>query len=165
MRENNGRIKKWTLWTLLLAFLLVIGAYFYGTFLPHTQNRQQVTALAQKYAHLTKVNKYYEFSYDGQNYQSVLGSNRQGKKIYAIVADNKRKINVYSSSKVISARTAIDYVKSKRQPKKILKAVPGLIDHGKRPVWEVTYLNQEGNLCYTLMSLKNGTVIKEIRNL
>ena len=36
---------------------------------------------------------------------------------------------------------------------------------GKTPVWEVTYLNAYGNLCYDIIAFKNGDIIKTIQNI
>ena len=63
-----------------------------------------------------------------------------------------------------TSKTAIlRQVWQKSNPKKVLNI--GLGIRKSEPVWEVTYLNQKGNLCYDLIRFKNGTMVQSIQNL
>lgn len=164
MRKKNGH-KKTIFWLILLVLVFLVVVYFRGALGPRQQNEQQATALAEKYAHITKKTDYYEYQRENSSYHTIVGQNKQGEKLYAVVSNNNRKINVLSADKGISAKQAQDAVVSKRKPKKVLNVALGMDKKGKKPLWEVTYLNQKGNLCYTLLSFKDGVVTKEIQNL
>ena len=53
--------------------------------------------------------------------------------------------------------------KSNRNPREILKVAPGVFND--KAVWEVTYRNQKGNLCYDLINFKTGQYVQNINNL
>lgn len=41
--------------------------------------------------------------------------------------------------------------------------MPGIFND--KVVWEVTYLNSKGNLCYDLINFKTGSYVQQINNL
>ena len=164
MRKNNGSKNK-IIWSILIALLLLIFVFFRGAMRPYESNEQKAALLAEKYAHITKKTNYFEFQREGRSYRTVEGNNKQGEKLYAIISGNNKRINVYAANKGISAKQARALIVSNRKPKKVLNVALGMDSAKKHPVWKVTYLNQKGNLCYSLLTFKNGAVIKEIQNL
>ena len=76
---------------------------------------------------------------------------------------NGKKINIYGQEDGISAETAKKAVRKRQDVKKITNVGMGM--KGKTPVWEVTYLNAYGNLCYDIIAFKNGDIIKTIQNI
>ena len=75
----------------------------------------------------------------------------------------RKKINIYGQEDGISAETAKKAVRKRQEVKKITNVGMGM--KGKTPVWEVTYLNAYGNLCYDIIAFKNGDIIKTIQNI
>ena len=63
----------------------------------------------------------------------------------------------------ITAARARAMTKSNRNPREILKVAPGIFND--KTVWEVTYRNQKGNLCYDLINFKTGQYVQNINNL
>lgn len=164
MNKNHRRkYKIW--WTVVLVIVLALVVFFRGAFGPRQENEQKAVAVAEKYAHLSHKSNYYEFSRAGKEYHTVEGTNRTGEKIYAIVSANNRRINVFAANKGLTAKQFSAQIVQQRKPKRILHVALGMDQQGKQPVWEVTYLNQSGNLCYSLVEFKTGTVTKEIQNL
>lgn len=162
-KSHDGHKKYW--WSILLVLVVLIFIFFRGALAPRRQNEQKATLLAEKYAHITKKVNYYEYRREGKEYHTVEGTNKQGEKVYAVISSNNRKINVFAASRGRSAKQVIQLIKRQKRPHKILHLALGMNKHGKTPVWEVTYLNQAGNLCYAIVSFKSGTIIKEIQNL
>ena len=72
-------------------------------------------------------------------------------------------VRIVKQSKGLTKQQALAQVKSNEHPKKVLKAVPGIFND--KVVWEVTYLNQKGNLCYDLINFKTGSFVQQINNL
>ncbi len=97
--------------------------------------KKQATQLAQQYAGLKEETAFYHYNRN-HTYYTVAGTNDKKQKIYAIVAQNGKKIN----------HTALGM-------------------HKNKPVWEISYLNSYGNLCYDLLDFKTGKVVKTIQNI
>ena len=135
----------------LLAMVAVLGIFFKSV-QPENEAHKEAVRLAKKYAHLKKEETFY----------TVFGTNADNQKIYAIVSKNGKKINIYGQEDGISAETAKKAVRKRQDVKKITNVGMGM--KGKTPVWEVTYLNAYGNLCYDIIAFKNGDIIKTIQN-
>ena len=121
--------------------------------------------LKEQLENMTEVEKedaFYRYSRD-KTFYTVFGTNADNQKIYAIVSKNGKKINIYGQEDGISAETAKKAVRKRQDVKKITNVGMGM--KGKTPVWEVTYLNAYGNLCYDIIAFKNGDIIKTIQNI
>lgn len=136
--------------------------YYHQTQLPLTVAKKEAYALADKYGQLKTHTAFYWYNRQ-QTYFTVAGKNKQGQKVYVLIAKKGGKINIYSQNKGLSAGSAKAYVQSRYHPKKILKVALGL--HKKQAVWEVSYLNRKNQLCYDLIAFKDGHVVKSIQNL
>ena len=145
----------------LLAMVAVLGIFFKSV-QPENEAHKEEVRLAKKYAHLKKEDAFYRYSRD-KTFYTVFGTNADNQKIYAIVSKNGKKINIYGQEDGISAETAKKAVRKRQDVKKITNVGMGM--KGKTPVWEVTYLNAYGNLCYDIIAFKNGDIIKTIQNI
>ena len=145
----------------LLAIVAVLGIFFKSV-QPENEAHKEAVRLAKKYAHLKKEDACYRYSRD-KTFYTVFGTNEDNQKIYAIVSKNGKKINIYAQEDGISAETAKKAVRKRQEVKKIMNVGMGM--KGKTPVWEVTYLNDYGNLCYDIIAFKNGDIIKTIQNI
>lgn len=116
----------------------------------------------RKNMRISKEDAFYRYSRD-KTFYTVFGTNADNQKIYAIVSKNGKKINIYGQEDGISAETAKKAVRKRQDVKKITNVGMGM--KGKTPVWEVTYLNAYGNLCYDIIAFKNGDIIKTIQNI
>ena len=139
----------------------VLGIFFKSV-QPENEAHKEAVRLAKKYAHLKKEDAFYRYSRD-KTFYTVFGTNADNQKIYAIVSKNGKKINIYGQEDGISAETAKKAVRKRQDVKKITNVGMGM--KGKTPVWEVTYLNAYGNLCYDIIAFKNGDIIKTIQNI
>ena len=93
----------------------------------------------------------------------MAGTNDKKQKIYAIVAQNGKKINVYRQNEGISEASAKKITQQTGNVKKITHTALGM--HKNKPVWEISYLNSYGNLCYDLLDFKTGKIVKTIQNI
>lgn len=145
----------------LLAIVAVLGIFFKSV-QPENEAHKEAVRLAKKYAHLKKEDAFYRYSRE-KTFYTVAGTNTDNQKIYAVVSKDGKKINIYSQEDGISAETAKKAVRKRQDVKKITNVGMGM--RGKTPVWEVTYLNAYGNLCYDIIAFKNGDIIKTIQNI
>lgn len=149
----------------VIAVVLVaaaVFAVFFRAVQPEKDAHGEAVRLARKYAHLRKEDAFYRYSRN-QTFYTVAGTDSGKRKIYVIVSKNGRKINIYNQKDGISAATAGNMVRRRQNVRKVMNVGMGM--RGKTPVWEVTYLNSYGNLCYDIIAFKNGDVIKTIQNI
>ncbi|MEY8662058.1 DUF5590 domain-containing protein [Ligilactobacillus faecis] len=146
----------------IIAVLCVIFVLYSLAVSPMRRAHDQAFELAQKYASLKDDEKFYHYNRT-QTYYTLLGTNKKGQKIYVIVAQNGKKINIYQKNEGVSEAKVKEVVKSSDKVKKITHVALGL--HKNKPTWEVSYLNQYGNLCYDLLDFKSGKIIKTIQNI
>ena len=95
--------------------------------------------------------------------QKQAGKNAKGQTILVVVPQKGGDIRVLKQSAGLTASQAKSEVKTVDNPKRVLKVAMGIFNN--KPVWEVTYLNQKGNLCYDLISFTSGKSIQQINNL
>lgn len=162
--RSRGASRRLTRHLVILGILILLvgwSIYFVGT-RPKAQAQRQATAIAKRYAHLRTRTDFYIFNREN-TYYTVAGLNQKGQKILVIVPQKNGDVRVLKQSQGLSAQQVIAQVKNNERPKKVLKAVPGIFNN--KVVWEVTYLNQKGNLCYDLINFKTGKYVQRINNL
>ncbi|MCP0887710.1 DUF5590 domain-containing protein [Ligilactobacillus sp. WILCCON 0076] len=166
MRRTKKARFSWKQLIIVLCIILVGYGCWYSYHKaqePLVAAKKEAYTLADKYANLKTHTAFYWYNRE-KTYYTVAGKNNKNEAVYVIVSKKGDKINIYSQSKGITAKKAKQYVQSNEKPKKILKVALGMKTK-KQPVWEITYLNKKGELCYDLISFKSGKVIKSIQNI
>ncbi|KRM98712.1 DUF5590 domain-containing protein [Loigolactobacillus rennini] len=157
--------KHWKSYSLLGVILLII---FSALLIYHAANKPAATArheavtLAEKYAHVTQVDDFYWFNRK-QSYLTVAGQTKQKKAVFVLVAQKGGKITILDQAAGISRNTALKRVWQTQNPKKVYSATLGL--YRKKPVWEVSFANKNGQLGYQTLSFKTGKTVKLIKQL
>lgn len=162
VEQNNHSLKKTILWALLALVVFGSAIIYWQAAAPYHDAQQNAVKLAKRYGGLKKASAFYLFNRK-QTYYTVAGINRQNQSVYVMISQKSAHINIYQHKSGISSQKAIQLVKQEQHPKKILKTALGKWD--KTPVWEVTYLNRNGRLSYTLLKFKDGSLVKTIQNL
>lgn len=163
-RQTEQRRKhpiRLTIVIIILIFLFGWGVYAIGNH-PRNESRSQAISLAKKYAHLKYPDDFYIYNRE-HTYYTITGKNQKNQSILVLIAQKGGKIRILKQKNGITKNEALTQIWAKRNPKKVLKIAPGIFNN--RPVWEISYLNQKGNLCYELLSFKNGKDIQKIENL
>src|SRR5699024_10602138 len=127
-----------------------------------SSSKKRSYLVAKKYGNVRKAEDFYVFNRK-QTYYTIYGTNKRGQEVYVITSQNDKKVNIYAQDKEITVNKAKKIVKVERKRKKITKTSLGLVNN--KPVWEVTYLNNQNNICYDLISFKTGKIIKSIQNI
>lgn len=152
---------RWTLITILILILVMWSSLAIANH-PKRAAQRQATQIARRYGHLTSTNNFYIFNRE-KTYYTVAGKNNHGQQTLVVVPQSGGDVHVVKQSKGITATDAINKVKSDKHPRKVMKAAPGFFnDH---LVWEVTYVNKRGSMCYDLINFKNGNYVQQIDNL
>ena len=149
----------------VLIVIIVVVLLLWGGFAianhPKKVAEKQAVSLAKKYGHLKSTSAFYIYNRD-QTYYTVAGKNKKKQKLLVLVSQ-KGNIRVEKQADGLTAAEAKAKVRADEKPKKILKVALGVFND--KVVWEVTYRNQKGNLCYDLINFKNGKYVQQINNL
>ena len=160
-RGTSKRMIRDLLILIILIFLVGWSIYAVGNH-PKAEAERQATSIAKRYANLKTRTGFYIYNREN-TYYTVAGKNNKGQKILVIVPQKNGSVRIVKQSTGLTEQQALAQVKSNEHPKKVLKAVPGIFND--KVVWEVTYLNQKGNLCYDLINFKTGSFVQQINNL
>ncbi|MGQ3490624.1 cell wall elongation regulator TseB-like domain-containing protein [Limosilactobacillus mucosae] len=160
-RGTSKRMIRDLLILIILIFLVGWSIYAVGNH-PKAEAERQATTIAKRYANLKTRTDFYIYNREN-TYYTVAGKNNKGQKILVIVPQKNGSVRIVNQSTGLTEQQALAQVKSNEHPKKVLKAVPGIFND--KVVWEVTYLNSKGNLCYDLINFKTGSYVQQINNL
>ena len=160
-RGTSKRMIRDLLILIILIFLVGWSIYAVGNH-PKAEAERQATTIAKRYANLKTRTDFYIYNREN-TYYTVAGKNNKGQRILVIVPQKNGSVRVVKQSTVLTEQQALAQVKSNEHPKRVLKAVPGIFND--KVVWEVTYLNSKGNLCYDLINFKTGSYVQQINNL
>lgn len=160
-RGTSKRMIRDLLILIILVFLVGWSIYAVGNH-PKAEAERQATTIAKRYANLKTRTGFYIYNREN-TYYTVAGKNNKGQRILVIVPQKNGSVRVVKQSTGLTEQQALAQVKSSEHPKRVLKAVPGIFND--KVVWEVTYLNSKGNLCYDLINFKTGSYVQQINNL
>jgi len=160
-RGTSKRMIRDLLILIILIFLVGWSIYAVGNH-PKAEAERQATTIAKRYANLKTRTDFYIYNREN-TYYTVAGKNNKGQKILVIVPQKNGSVRIVKQSTGLTEQQALAQVKSNEHPKRVLKAVPGIFND--KVVWEVTYLNSKGNLCYDLINFKTGSYVQQINNL
>ena len=160
-RGTSKRMIRDLLILIILIFLVGWSIYAVGNH-PKAEAERQATTIAKHYANLKTRTDFYIYNREN-TYYTVAGKNNKGQRILVIVPQKNCSVRVVKQSTGLTEQQALAQVKSNEHPKRVLKAVPGIFND--KVVWEVTYLNSKGNLCYDLINFKTGSYVQQINNL
>lgn len=160
-RGTSKRMIRDLLILIILIFLVGWSIYAVGNH-PKAEAERQATTIAKRYANLKTHTDFYIYNREN-TYYTVAGKNNKGQRILVIVPQKNGSVRVVKQSTGLTEQQALAQVKSNEHPKRVLKAVPGIFND--KVVWEVTYLNSKGNLCYDLINFKTGSYVQQINNL
>ncbi|AUJ31837.1 MAG: DUF5590 domain-containing protein [Liquorilactobacillus nagelii] len=160
--QHRNQLIRTIAWALLVLVVVGAGIIYWQAAAPLTDAKKSAVAMAEKYGKLKSTSAFYWYNRQ-QTYYTVAGKNQANQSVYVMVAQKGGHINIYQQSSGITSQQAQQTVKSSQHPRKIVKTAFG--KWKKQAVWEVTYVNKNGRMCYTLLSFKNGSLVKTIQNI
>lgn len=166
VQRQKSRISVKRLLTRTALVLVLLALVGWGTYYvanqPMKSAKAQAISLAKKYTTLKSPGRFYVYNRE-QTYYTVSGKNAKNQSILVIIAQKGGHVQVVKQKNGLTRQEAIAKVQSAHQVKKVIKAAPGIFnDH---VVWEVTYRNAKGALCYDLINFKTGKTVQQINNL
>lgn len=167
--QRHRRVKKQSYvkisWIVIAVILIVCFSFFiilHTAERPMTIARGQTETIAKKYAGLQDVDSFYTSNL-GKTYYSVSGVDNKNKSVYVIVAKKGGTVTVINANSGISEQRAKNVIQRQKHPAKMNGI--GLTLIKSKPYWVVSYMNSKGNLCFTTISFKNGSIYRSIENI
>lgn len=146
----------------LIAILVAIMITTYQTAQsPYNQIEKEATSIA-KQAGLVNKTGFYQYNRN-RTYDTVAGTTKTNHPIYIIIDQKSGHFEKINQSSGLSRNDVLTKVWDQKNPKKVLNVAIG--KQKNTLVWEVTYLNQKGDLNYWTLNFKNGKTVQQINNL
>lgn len=146
----------------LLCVIIFPTVFYIRANRPMAQAEREATEIAQKYAKLESVDKFYWFT-QKKTYFSLLGSNDSGKEIAVIIPKSGDKVTILNQSDGLSEDDVKALAVKQYQADHILTVELGIFDD--QPVWEICNENADKSLTYYLLAFSDGQEVKIISNI
>lgn len=146
---------------LLVIYIICIIIFIAGT-KTESDNQKTVAAVATDKTPITQITKTYHLSRSVKS-DSVVGTDKKGKKYYFIYLPHSKKSYLYSANSGISESKAKSIFNSQHPGHSNLNIELGW--YKGRPVWEISYKKSNGNYGYALYNFKDGKEIYYIDNI
>ena len=143
-------------------FLIFFYAQLNRGIRPFQKAKSETIALAQQKSDLEKPENFYWFNGE-ETYFTVTGTDKNKNELIVIVKQKGGDMVILDSKDTISRKEAVQLTIDKVQPKKILEARIGIID--ETPIWEVSFLNNKGQLGYNVLQLEDGQWLHTLENI
>ncbi|CAI8700624.1 MULTISPECIES: cell wall elongation regulator TseB-like domain-containing protein [Bacillus] len=148
-------MKKWIF--AIIIVIVAIGLYgvhvYNATMEKKIPKESKVVEIAKEKAKLTKV-KTVDYYNGKSSYAVVQGVDEKGEQIIVWVPEKKGNVLVRKKNEGISEKKALQIVAGERKPKELVKAKLGA--ENDVPLWEITYIDQEGRYTYYYLEFQDG---------
>ncbi|MGM0124939.1 hypothetical protein IGI37_002333 [Enterococcus sp. AZ194] len=146
---------------ILLTVIVLTSIFYIRSNRPMAQAKAEAVEIAEKYAHVKTVDKFYWFTRK-ETYFSVLGNDDKNQAVAVIISKSGDTVKVVNQKDGLSEQQAEQVVLSEHPGESVLKRNLGLYE--KEPAWEIVTKNGQDELAYYLISFSDGkelNVIKE----
>jgi uncharacterized protein YpmB len=126
---------------------------------PMDHDRVVATQIAKQNTDLKKVDRVTRFVYNQVEY-TVSGSKADGTGVFVVITKNGKQAAVYRQDAGVDERKAIAKVQKHSDLKKITSSRFGIIKD--KPVWMISYLNQNDKLVIKTIDFKTGKEQKSV---
>ncbi|PDZ75059.1 cell wall elongation regulator TseB-like domain-containing protein [Bacillus pseudomycoides] len=148
-------MKKWIF--AIIIVIVAIGLYgvhvYNATMEKKIPKESKVVEIAKEKAKLTKV-KTVDYYNGKSSYAVVQGVDEKEEQIIVWVPEKKGNVLVRKKNEGISEKKALQIVAGERKPKELVKAKLGA--ENDVPLWEITYIDQEGRYTYYYLEFQDG---------
>lgn len=148
-----------TFWIIIILGLAIVLGSFLIADLPFIQVKTQALKVIKKKTNLSNFTEYYWYNRES-SYFSALGQTPKNKSQYAIVDLKSGDLLLVDQDKGISENQAKKIVVGENPNlDKIQKVRLGV--YKNKIVWEISFLNQKGELNYYTLAFKNGKILQK----
>ncbi|MBO1578443.1 DUF5590 domain-containing protein [Bacillus sp. XF8] len=148
-------MKKWIFAIIIVIVAIVLyGVHVYNaTMEKKIPKESKVVEIAKEKAKLTKV-KTVDYYNGKSSYAVVQGVDEKGEQTIVWVPEKKGNVLVRKKNEGISEKKALQIVAGERKPKELVKVKLGA--ENDVPLWEITYIDQEGRYTYYYLEFQDG---------
>lgn len=151
----------------LTAIIVILLIVFMGIFMMSQQSINQAQAETEQLVALDhpikQVNKFYWLTTPEETFFSLDFTDQEGEGRYAIVAQEGGDVVYYKHNEIISENDAKGLTLNYTESKDIIQARLGM--YNNKPVWEVTFTNEDDAMNYYYIDAQTGEWIQTIANL
>lgn len=151
----------------LTAIIVILLIVFMGIFMMSQQSINQAQAETEQLVSLDhpikQVNKFYWLTTPEETFFSLDFTDQEGEGRYAIVAQEGGDVFYYKHNEIITEKDAKGLTLNYAESKNIIQARLGM--YHNKPVWEVTFTNNEDAMNYYYIDAQTGEWIQTIANL
>lgn len=157
--------RKFVIGSLVLLLILIISSYsvFYQSKRPIVQAEKEATIIAEEKAGIQKVDDFYWYNGTDETYFSIAGYDAEDQYIYVVIKQNGANTTILNTSEIVTEDEAKSIAQAEVTPTEVLEARIGVAD--EEPIWEVSYLDKNGQLGYYILSANTGQLVKEYKNI
>lgn len=146
----------------LLTAVVITSIILIRSIQPARQAKREAIEIAQQYARMDTVDKFYWFSWE-KSYFSVLGTDQDGKKIAAIIPQSGEDVKIINQDDGYDEKEIRTIIKQDYEDPKVKKANLGMYED--EVVWEIITEADNGHLTYYLLSFETGEELKAVSNI
>ena len=83
--------------------------------------------------------------------------------MYVVIKQDGANTTILNASEIVTEDEAKSIAQAEVTPTEVLEARIGVAD--EEPIWEVSYLDKNGQLGYYILSANTGQLVKEYKNI
>ncbi|MEC6747155.1 DUF5590 domain-containing protein [Marinilactibacillus sp. XAAS-LB27] len=157
-------MKKFFIGLSVFLIVLIIGSVviYRRSVALYNDTEEQAIEYAIANSEIVSATDFYWYN-DTETTFTVVGETEEGESLVVFTNQETQETTTLNISDTIPKQQAVQLTREARQPKKILNARMGI--DNQRPVWEISYRNQNGRLGYYILSLQDGEWIRTIDNI
>ena len=161
--RRRGHKRRWLIGAIVVLAVLVSGITIVSVALqPVNDARNTVTKLAVKQNKITKVTDFHHISRQ-KTYNSIIGVNKKHQKVGVIMTGSSKKLVTIKMADGLSETKVRQLIQSDYHPKRITSM--GLAMYKQVPVWDVTFLDRQGNVNLITYQFSDGKKVRTIQHL
>ncbi|WP_376765631.1 cell wall elongation regulator TseB-like domain-containing protein [Enterococcus durans] len=146
----------------LLAVIVFSSIFYLRSSRPMMQAKKEATEIAEKYADLKEVDRFYWFTRK-KTYFSLTGKNDKGQEIVVVIPKSGEKVKVLAQKDGLTEKEAKQKIADAYPDIQVEKATLGMYDD--QVVWEITGENSHNELNYYLIAFDTGKEVKTITDI
>jgi|GEM_PF-1726327 len=161
--RRRGHNRRWLIGGLIVLAVLVSGIAILSVALrPVNDARNTVTKLAVKQNKISTVTEFHHISRQ-KTYNSIIGMNKNHQQIGVIMTGSSTKLVTIKMADGLSEAKVRQLIQTNYHPKRITSM--GLAIYKHVPVWDVTFLDKQGNVNLITYQFSDGKAVRTIQHL
>ena len=129
---------------------------------PYKQARMEAFEIAKQKGNIETTDHFYWYNGE-ETYFSVTGKSNQNENLIVFIQQDTGNVSVFPQEGMITETNAKKIVKEDKKPKHILEARMGMLND--KPIWEISYKQENGRVGYYVLSMETGNWIRSIENI